>query len=963
MWGSRRYNRPQRKRETSKVEIPEFIENEFAVVLWYYNERLHRDEGFINHYLYGDIHFWKSALSSNSDTSNLKENVPVIFSGHRKNEKIVVDKLTLAKPSDLDKEMIERLIELVFGEWKHSYYWKTICISAISDNLGISEQTDLFINLINKHEQNNTCNEGTLTSLMSFFTNLDHSKLAPIFKKYFSEYKYYLYAIKNNLHLDEQSSYEAIGYVLLNGKYESGISDLLLALQQHRYGFQTKTILNILKQLHTEDQFYKAVHLDLYNSGFSWNIIQTDARTRIKVSNLESFNKWYQAQMNFEFPNHGYIMDSASKESRVLNYIKNFSLEIDFNNWAEALSLGFSFFTLIVDDILQHCKTSSEADLWEKVKKICDSAIDKTCLDSIKDTILCLARFVTPDTLHLWRFIHTCSICLQNDYSDVAIVAFENITNLDAKASIWAIYHDYRFHDGFGTKDVLASLRNLSKENQCRVFNRLLAEAKTMEEVKHICHLKEITSLGNISIEQFKLFLNYINEYKADAEINKSVISNAYIRLLIHSEGIAELEYYLPLCNFRNIPADVMVSKHDDNIAITFEGEHHVHKGLFGYSDNVSYNYTGNAQTGNSLVFCNVPLVNQDTQNNLSIDTPVFCEGRLVTNKKTKKQPSLSKEYNIPYYWCYNKKCIFPTMEYADGIEHNYKYSSSFEATASYKFGFLNILKLWGASFNSSMMANIVSASMNSAKRLFEHLKCRECGVYMIPAKTSNYAYYQSHIYKCETCGAEVYLSHCLNPNCTDIIDSRDCSKCPNGWFICKSCLACCNDEKIEIRTQIRKDTGQSEVKMIGHRGKHIFCPKCGQQLDGTINRDPEKQRKITDYLEKSDRELVRSKGIRNGHWYLVNLKVYTGRLKYEISIEELARRFALSGLSVKKADIATPEKPWYFVSDTPNQGDLYAGAFTLNDIKTTSNIICNCGYSMKVTFALAFYHNREKKE
>jgi len=79
--------------------------------------------------------------------------------------------------------MIERLIELVSGEWKHSYYWKTICISAISDNLGISEQTDLFINLINKHEQNNTCNEGTLTSLMSFFTNLDHSKLAPIFKK------------------------------------------------------------------------------------------------------------------------------------------------------------------------------------------------------------------------------------------------------------------------------------------------------------------------------------------------------------------------------------------------------------------------------------------------------------------------------------------------------------------------------------------------------------------------------------------------------------------------------------------------------------------------------------------------------------------------------------------------------------------------------------------------------------
>ncbi len=62
---------------------------------------------------------------------------------------------------------------------------------------------------------------------------------------------------------------------------------------------------------------------------------------------------------------------------------------------------------------------------------------------------------------------------------------------------------------------------------------------------------------------------------------------------------------------------------------------------------------------------------------------------------------------------------------------------------------------------------------------------------------------------------------------------------------------------------------------------------------------------------------MVRSKGIRDGHWYLVNFKVYTSRLKDEISIEELARRFAQYGLSIKKADIATSERPWYLVSDT----------------------------------------------
>ena len=398
MWGSRRYSRPQRKRETSKVDIPESIVNEFAVVLWYFNERLNRDEGFINHHLYGDIHFWKSALNQPSDSSSLKENVPVVFCGHKNNEEIVVDRLVLAKPSELNKEMTERLIQLVFGKWKHSYYWKTVCIGAISDHICASEQTDLFISLVREHEQKNTCNETTLNELTRFFTKLDHTKLDHIFKQYLSEYNYYLHAIKHNVPLDEQSNCMAICYVLLNGTYESGVSDLLLALQQNNYGFQTGTVINILKQLKTEDQFYKTIHLDLFNSMFSWSMIQSDARVRIKVTNLESFNKWYQDQMSFEFPDQE-NMDITSKKNRVSHYINNFSLSIDFDNWAEALSSGFSFFTLIVEDILQHSRQSLEMDLWGKIKRICDSATKKMCLASIKDTALCLAKFVTPDTL------------------------------------------------------------------------------------------------------------------------------------------------------------------------------------------------------------------------------------------------------------------------------------------------------------------------------------------------------------------------------------------------------------------------------------------------------------------------------------------------------------------------------------------------------------------------------------
>ena len=79
--------------------------------------------------------------------------------------------------------------------------------------------------------------------------------------------------------------------------------------------------------------------------------------------------------------------------------------------------------------------------------------------------------------------------------------------------------------------------------------------------------------------------------------------------------------------------------------------------------------------------------------------------------------------------------------------------------------------------------------------------------------------------------------------------------------------------------------------------------------------------------------------------------------------MQDIVRRFASYGLSVKKSDVATTEQPWYFVSDSPKEGDLCAGAFTLSDIVVKSRIICNCGYSVRGSYAIASYHNRVKRD
>lgn len=958
------YENTERKREKSSVEIPDAIDNEFAVVLWFFNVLHSRDEGFLNHHLYGDIHFWRSALIEPKETYKLEKFTPVIFSGHKKNEGIVVDKLTIASPDNLSMEMTCRLIELIFDNWKHGHAWKEICKGAVSDKFSINEQTEICISLLRKHKENGTFSEHTLQEVTKFFSQLDHSKLAPYFKDYLSDQEFIQYAFRHNLELDEQTYIKVIENELLNGKYENGIPNLITALKQNRYRFQTATIVNILKQVNTEDQLYKTIHLDLYNSGFSWSILDLNTKNRIQITSIYTFNRWYEVQLSTAIPIPE-DADMAYRENRIACYIRNFYLTVELKDWAESLSLGYDFLTPTEDDILHVCKHTAETELWEKIKRICDIAIEKENLPALDKVLRDLVVNLNVETLHIWRFVYFYNLYLCLKYPEGVIEAFEMLIYSDAKTLIWSIYHDCNYHDGFKKEDVISSLMYLTKEEQCRILNRLIAEARTMEEVKNICNLEEITSLGNTSIEKLKLFLNFLREDLANTKINKAAIFNAYINLLIHSEGIAELEHYLPLCNYRNMPSEIRVTKNSDSISVNFEGAHSIHKCLYGYTDDDKYKYHHNekGKKFETIVFGNAPCLSEGEQNDESVPTPTYCEGRIVINKKTNKHKSLSKSYEIPYYWCFNEKCVFPTMEYAHGIKHNFLYTSSLEETVSNKFGLLNVFGLWGLKLNSNELANVVCSSLNSAQRFFKHLKCNKCNIYLTPSKSSNYAYFQTNLFACSSCGIEVYLSHCLNSSCSEIVDSRESKKCPNEWYICNSCLACCDDERIKKRSFIRKETGQSELNMVGHREKHIFCPKCGQQLDGENNPDPEKSLRIIKYLETADKDLVKKKGSKDGKWFLVNLKVYAGRTSEKITADQLARRFASYGLSLTEANIATPEEPWYLISDKHKKGNLYSGAFTLNDVDNECTIICDCGFSINGSFTLVQYHNREKKE
>ncbi|XOV94277.1 MAG: cold shock domain-containing protein [Bacteroidota bacterium] len=143
------------------------------------------------------------------------------------------------------------------------------------------------------------------------------------------------------------------------------------------------------------------------------------------------------------------------------------------------------------------------------------------------------------------------------------------------------------------------------------------------------------------------------------------------------------------------------------------------------------------------------------------------------------------------FHWCCNAKCYDPCQNDHIQMEWN-KYSLR---------DFIKILKL---PFDEDKYYRFVSI-INRANRILKKLQCTSCNRLLRDAKTSEFAFYRVTTFHCTNPDCEeyhkvVYLNHCLNWRCLNIVDSRISKKCPNGWFICDSCNNCCSQEKIDRR-------------------------------------------------------------------------------------------------------------------------------------------------------------------
>lgn len=145
------------------------------------------------------------------------------------------------------------------------------------------------------------------------------------------------------------------------------------------------------------------------------------------------------------------------------------------------------------------------------------------------------------------------------------------------------------------------------------------------------------------------------------------------------------------------------------------------------------------------------------------------------------------------FYWCCNSKCYSPCQTNYNPFQwENYTLRD-----------FITIL---GIPFNNDLFYRFASV-VNRTNRLLEKLKCNSCNKLMRDAATSEFAFYRVNTFHCTdpSCSEfhqKVYLTHCLNWKCLNVIDTRVSKACPNGWYICDKCDNCCSQEKIDKRYQ-----------------------------------------------------------------------------------------------------------------------------------------------------------------
>lgn len=206
--------------------------------------------------------------------------------------------------------------------------------------------------------------------------------------------------------------------------------------------------------------------------------------------------------------------------------------------------------------------------------------------------------------------------------------------------------------------------------------------------------------------------------------------------------------------------------------------------------------------------------------------------------------PELSKKHNpaidLPYFWCRGKEC-FRNNLHNETLEkqsdwHQYSLYHLIEI-----IGYPKLHETEGGYEPDPVVWQFIAVT-NKVAQKFKRLKCRACG-HMLFSSFRVTGFNRINHYGClnPSCAEYrklVYLNFCFHCK-KGLIDSRDTKQCPNGWYICPTCLSCCDDSQYERQAQRYILSGKPIPEGIeskrghGHNDKgEYFCPQCGNPIE-----------------------------------------------------------------------------------------------------------------------------------
>jgi hypothetical protein len=256
-----------------------------------------------------------------------------------------------------------------------------------------------------------------------------------------------------------------------------------------------------------------------------------------------------------------------------------------------------------------------------------------------------------------------------------------------------------------------------------------------------------------------------------------------------------------------------------------------------------------------------------------------FCDGSKAVIKGT-NESILCNKSGFEFWWCENSQCYDACRNTHDPSQWK-------------KYTLEDILKILEIPYEPTQYEILLNV-INRVNRFLEHLSCRKCKSILKPKGKSNYTFYGVTMFSCtnQDCqehAKDIYLSHCLNGQCEDIIDSRDSVRCKTngfkdecGWYICKNCNACCSSEKLTARkNNLEKLRQEYKCHVEGHRDRGIICcSDCGHEMKEPVASIELYKKQLDWFIEQKDinPNIIRSGRRKNDNkwWFIWSRGTYS---------------------------------------------------------------------------------------